>query len=316
MILNSSNLRAAAKRSLEQTSNARRMILIHTGVVLLITLLLSVADFLLEQQIGTTGGLSGLGTRSLLSTVQAVLRLAQIIALPFWQIGYTYFTLRVAQGENSHPSHLLEGFRRFGPVLRLNLLIAGIGFFAVMVSSYVGTMIFMMTPFSAPLMEAMNSMSGNAQDETATLELLNAVMSDAAIPLMLIVMACLLAIGALLFFRYRMAYLFLMDKPDCGALRALRFSRIVMRGNCMAVFKIDLQFWWFYLLNVLLSLICYGDLILAAVGVPLPIDPTFAYFLFLAIYLAAQLGLYSWKQNEVSVTYAHAYQALSTPASE
>lgn len=316
MILNSSNLRAAAKRSLEQTSNARRMILIHTGVVLLITLLLSVADFLLEQQIGTTGGLSGLDTRSLLSTVQAVLRLAQIIALPFWQIGYTYFTLRVARGETANTAHLLEGFRRFGPVLRLSLLFAVIGFFAVMVSSYAGSMIFMLTPFSAPLTEAMNAMSGSVMDETATLELLNAVMSDIAIPLMLIVLMCLLVIGAFLFFRYRMAYLWLMDHPDSGALSALRGSKMLMRGNCMAVFKIDLGFWWFYLLDVLVSLVCYGDLLLAAIGVPLPIDSTVAYFLFLILYLAAQLGLYCWKQNEVSVTYAHAYQALSTPASK
>ena len=315
-MLNFTQLRGAATRTLGQTPKAKRIIFIHTGVVLLVSLLLSAADFLLEQQIGTTGGLGGLDTRSMLTTIQTVLRLTLTIALPFWQIGYTYFTLRVAQGKDAGTAHLLEGFRRFGPVLRLNLLMAAIVFFAIMVSTYLSSMLFMLTPFSAPFSEIMNTLSDGALDEAAALEMLNTAMVDVALPLMIIFGLCLLIVGIFLLFRYRMAYLWLMDHQESGALAALRNSKMLMRGNCLALFKIDLYFWWFYLLDVLISLICYGDLFLDAMGVSLPFSANAAYFIFLVIYMVAQLSLYCWKQNEVSVTYAHAYQALSAPEAE
>ena len=315
-MLNFTHLRADADRSLEQTPNAKRIILLHIGAVLLISLVLAVADFLLEQQIDAAGGLGGLNTRSLLTTIQTVLRLTLTVALPFWQVGYTYFTLRVAQGKTAGTSHLLEGFRRFGPVLRLNLLLTAIGFGAVMASTYLSSTIFMLTPFSAPMMEAMNSLSGSAMDEAAVLEMLNATMADVAIPLMLIFLACLLAAGFFLFFRYRMAYLWLMDHPDGGAFAALRASKYMMRGNYVALLKVDLGFWWFYLLDVLIALVCYGDVFLEILDIPLPVHTDAAYFIFLILYYVGQLGLYYWKQNEVSVTYAHAYRVLSAPETE
>ena len=315
-MLNFAHLRAEADRSLKQTPNAKRIILIHTGVILLISLLLSIADFLLDRQIGTTGGLSGLDTRSLLITIQTVLRLTLTIALPFWQIGYTYFTLRVMHGEAATVSHLLEGFRRFGPVLRLNLLLAVICFFAVMVSTYLSSMLFMLTPFSAPMVEIMSTLSNSAMDEATALETLNAAMADVAIPLTIIFGICLLVVGMFLLYRCRLAYLWLMDHPESGALAALLGSKRLMHGNCLAFFKIDLHFWWFYLLGILVSLVGYGDLVLSALGVDLPMSATAAYFLFLFIYLVAQLGLDCWKQNAVSVTYAHAYQALNSPETE
>ena len=315
-MLNFTQLRAAAARSLGQTPNAKRIIFLHTGAVLLVSLLLNIADFLLEQQIGTTGGLGGLDTRSALTTIQTVLRLTLTIALPFWQIGYTYFTLRVAQGKDAGTAHLLEGFRRVGPVLRLNILLAVIVFFAVIVSTYLSSMLFMLTPFSAPFAEIMSSLTDSALDEAAALELLNTAMMDVALPLMIIFGVCLIIVGIFLLFRYRLAYLWLMDHPESGALAALRNSKMLMRGNCMALFKIDLHFWWFYLLEVLISLVCYGDLFLDALGVSLPFSAEAAYFIFLVIYMVAQLSLYCWKQNEVSVTYAHAYQALSAPKTE
>lgn len=310
MLLDHSQLRSGANRSLEQADRPDRVILLHTGIVLLLSLLLTLADHLLDQQIGTTGGLSGMGLRSFLETVQSILRLTQTLILPFWQIGYTSYTLRVARGQSAGPSDLLEGFRRFGPVLRLKILIAGMTFLLIFVSAYVGSFLFMMTPWATPLMQEMEDLVGSTTDTQAILESFTTLASDAMIPSLIIFFLCFLAGGIFLFFRFRLAELWLMDHPGSGALASLRNSKKLMRGNWKAMFRVDLGFWWFYLLDLLVSALCYGDVILDALGVEMAMDAFGGYLLFFCIYLLAQLALYWWKRNEVSVTYAHAYVAL------
>ena len=118
-----SALKAAADQSLANAScDPKKLILIHSGALLALTLLLTVVDYLLEKGIGTTGGLSGMGLRSVLETVQTTLYVAQAVVLPFWQIGYVFVTMKLARGEQTGMTGLLEGFRRFGPVLRLQIL--------------------------------------------------------------------------------------------------------------------------------------------------------------------------------------------------
>ena len=53
----------------------RKWILIHSGITLGVGLALTLIDYLLERQIGTTGGLGGVGLRAVLSTAQSVLQL-------------------------------------------------------------------------------------------------------------------------------------------------------------------------------------------------------------------------------------------------
>lgn len=310
MLLDHSQLRSGANRSLEQADRPDRVILLHTGVVLLLSLLLTLADHLLDQQIGTTGGLSGMGLRSFLETVQSILRLTQTLILPFWQIGYTFYTLRVARGQSAGPSDLLEGFRRFGPVLRLKILIAGMTFLLIFVSAYVGSFLFMMTPWATSLMQEMEDLVGSTTDTQAILESFTTLAPDAMIPSLIIFFLCFSAGGIFLFFRFRLAELWLMDHPGSGALASLRSSKKLMRGNWKAMFRVDFGFWWFYLLDLLVSALCYGDVILDALGVEMAMDAFGGYLLFFCIYLLAQLALYWWKRNEVSVTYAHAYVAL------
>lgn len=310
MLLEPSRLRTAANDSLAQAKDPGRVILIHTGVVLLISLLLAAADHLLNQQIGTTGGLSGMGTRSILSTVQSLLRLAQAVALPFWQIGYTCYTLRVARGQPAGLSDLAEGFRRFGPVLRLKALMAGMVFLLTMASAYVSSFLFMMTPWAGPMLQEMEKLAAGTMDEQALLEAIAAMTADVTVPIMLLFGLCFLAGSIFLFFCYRLAELWLMDHPKGGALAALRNSRFLMRGNWKAMLRIDLSFWWFYLLELLVTVLCYGDVVLGAMGVEMTTDAFGSYFLFFFLYLCVQLALYWWRRNKVAVTYAHAYLTL------
>ena len=315
MLFEPSSHRNAARASLQQAHKPGRVILIHTAVVLLVSLLLTVADFLLDQQISTTGGLGGMGTRSVLATIQSLLGLAQLVILPFWEIGYIYYTLKVAQGQSSGPSDLLEGFRRFGPILRLKALFLGISVLLVTVCSYASSFIFMATPWGTPLMEKMEALLLTNPDQAALMEGLLAMMDEVAVPLMVIFGLCLLAGGLFLFFRFRLAELWLLAHPKGGALSALRISRELMKGNWKGMLRIDLHFWWFYLLEILVTALCFGDSALQAFGLEMTADAFTHYLLFFCLYIWAQMSLYWWKRNEVCVTYAHAYLTLC-PAEE
>ena len=67
----SKRLKSAANESiLRANCDPKRLVAFHTAVALVLSLLALAIDFLLEQKIGNTGGLSGVGTRSVLKTVQ------------------------------------------------------------------------------------------------------------------------------------------------------------------------------------------------------------------------------------------------------
>ena len=303
-------LHNASRRSLEQTPNPRWVVLIHTGVILLVSLLLSVVDHLLNRQIGTTGGLSGLDTRSLLTTIQSLLRLAQMILLPFWQIGYTYYTLRVARQQEAGLSDLTQGFRRFGPVLRLQLLTGGMLMIVAIGCAYLSSFLFALLPGSSSLMESILSLAESDLSEEVLIETLGNAYLETLTPFMIVYAVLLVAGVVFVLFRYRMASLWLMDHPDGRALAALVGGRKILRGNWKAIFRVDLHFWWFYLLEVLVTVLCYGDKLLSVMGVEMTLDAFGNYLIVFCVYLFAQLALYGWKGNEVSVTYAHAYLSL------
>ncbi len=316
MLLEPFKYQNAARESLRKTEKPGRVILAHTGMILLMSLLLTAADYFLDQQISTTGGLSGMGTRSVLTTIQSTLRLLQILALSFWQVGYTYYTLRVAEGQARGLTDLLEGFRRFGPVLRLKLLMAGITALLIFASAYVSSFLFTLTPWAATMMQQMEVLMAGNLDEAALMEAVASMTMDAIVPIMILFGLCFLAGGIFLFFRFRLAELWLMDHPQGGALAALRGSRKAMRGNCKAMLRIDLRFWWFYALDILVTMLCFGDVILGAVGMEMTMDAFGHYLIFFSLYVWAQLALYWWKRNEVAVTYAHAYMALCPKEAE
>ena len=310
MFLNFAQLRERADQSLERAHKPSHVILLHTGIVLLVSLIVTALDYVLDQQISTTGGLSGMGTRSILTTIQSVFLLAQLILVPFWQSGYTYYALQVARGESNGFSDLPEGFRRFAPLLRLNILMVLMGGALMFVCAYASSFIFMMTPWAAPMMEKIELMSYGAMSEEAMLEATTMMIQDAFVPIMLIFLACFLVGFFLLFFRFRFAEMWLLDHPNGRAREALRNSKNCMKYRWMLMLRIDFRFWWFYLLEILVTALGYGDLILDAFGIEMTTNAFGTYMLFASLYVWAQMALYWWRRNQVSVTYAHAYLEL------
>jgi uncharacterized membrane protein len=304
-------LQSAARSSLNAASfSPKYIIALHAGLIALLSAVLLLLDFLLEQQIGNTGGLSAIGRRSMLETAQSFLRMIQSVALPFWSMGYLFATLQWAKKSPVQPMTLLEGFRRFGAVLRLELLQILLYSLIAVLCSYAAAILFFMTPWAKPFMDTIMPQLTEAADAQAIQAILLSAGNSVLIPIFVIFGVIFAAISIPIFYRFRMAAYVLMDTPGTGAFAALRSSVRLMRGNCLALVRLDLHFWWFYLLDILVSALCYGDLILSGLGIPLPVSAEVGYFLFVLLSLGAQLALYIWKRNDDFVTYAHAYYAL------
>lgn len=302
------SLAAKAESDLRAAQNPQRLIFTYMGVITLATLLLAAVSALLEQQIANTGGLSGLSARSTLTTIQLVLTTGFQIALPFWQFGYTISILALARRESAGPKTLLSGFENFGPFLRLTLLKGLIFGGLAMLLFYPLTMLLIVTPVGRPLI-ALLTQQLNAADPNAVLQIEEAALVRAMLPILGVCFAVYFPIVAPLYYRLRMASFALAEDPRAGALAAIRESIQRMRYHRVALLRLDLSFWWYYALLLLSLLLCYADKLLGALHVSLPMSATAAYFLFYALGLAVQFAVNCWAQNRVTLTYAAAYDA-------
>lgn len=303
-------LKHIARQRLEEAAfDPRKLMLVYIGISSLVMLFVTGLNFVLNEQIAGTGGLGGLGLRSVLQTAMEVVQMLANLAMPFWTMGYLACVLRMARGEQFCLGDLLTGFRNFGPVIRLNFLY---GFQFLMLGFlcfYPSLLVYTMSPLAAPLMEilAPYAQSGG---EMVLDEATMAAATEAMMPMVLLYGAVFLVVAAPRFYRYRLAYYALLDDPKAGARMALHRSTFMMRGNRLDLLKLDVSFWWFYLLDVLTVVLCYGDAVLALLGIQLPFSADGAYFLFYVLYLAAQVGLYVWARNGVECTYALGYDRL------
>ena len=292
----------------------RKLVLLHAAISLGAALLIALAEYYLNHQIESTGGLSGMGMRTVLETVQTTLQYVLNLALPFWEIGFLYAALQMARGERADLSSLPEGFRRFGPVFRLHLL-EGIMYLGIAIACmYVSSLIFMLTPFSANMMEMfmplMEQFSSIEQIELAVAELPLGELVQVMIPYFVIFGVLSLVVAAMLFYRFRVADFIVMDQPKTGALQALVGSSRMTRRKRMALLKLDLSFWWFYLLLAVALLISNGDLLLTWAGITLPFSANAAWFVFYLLGVLAQLAVYWYGRSYVQTTYAVAYEVL------
>lgn len=309
-------LKLAARQHLQDPAgNPRLLVLLHTAVALGAGLLITVLDFILTRSIDSAGGLAGLQTRSMLETAQSVLQLASSVLLPFWQIGLLGAAIAFARREHTAPSTLLSGFRRFGPVLRLMLLRIVVVGAIVMFCTYAATAIFMATPLSQPVIDLLTPMleeGSMLSDPSAMLDdaAISAVADTVMLPLIPIVMLLMAALVLPLVYRLRLSDYLIIDEPGCGALMAFGKSLKLTRRNAFSLFRIDLSFWWFYLLQGLCAAIGYADVLLPALGIGLPISQDSAFFVFYILSLFAQLLLFWYAGAYVQTTQALAYETL------
>lgn len=293
-----------------------KLVLIHTGIMAAMTLLFIGADLLLQSFIASTGGLSGMGMRSVLSTVQSLLGMLSSAVLPVWSVCYYFAALRLSRRELAAPDSLMDGLRNLGPLVRL-LLIACLLMFCIGMLCYMPSAgLYLLTPAAQTTMEALGPAVNEAVASGSTSIVLDETAMAAAAGdglLMLLILLLVTVVACVpVFYRLYLAVYALADDPKAGALAALRKSMKLTKGNAMNLFRIDLSFWWFYVLEALAVALSYGDDLLYMAGVPLPLSETAAVLLFQALSLAGQMALYYFAKNKVLVTHAVAYDVLQS----
>ena len=315
--LNYKQLRTDARAAVAGFGNtAVKLIAIHAGFSIGANFLRALINYLLEMGIAQTGGLSGIGTRAILETVQQVLQTTLTLALPFWAMGYTFAALQMARGKSADSVNLLTGFRHLGSVLRTNILRYVIYFALMMLGAQIACYIFMLTPAARALMAVMEEMLAT-MESSETLDYVALLNNEAYMQAMLPAMPYML-VGALLplipfLYRLRMMDFALMDDPRKGAFHAFAQSMRMTRKNCLAIFKLDLHFWWYYLLQALTASLLYGDVLLPMLGVELNLQADAVMYLFYGLALVCEFGLFVWKKNQVTATYVLLYDQLRKP---
>ena len=306
-------IREFAPQRLEEAPMQRKIVMIYAGLALGMTVLVTLLNHLLGLQIDNYGGLSNLGKRSMLSSIQSMLPIAQSVVTMCLEIGYVAAMLRIARGMYSSPQTLRLGFDRFWVLLRCSVL-KGLILSGVMVGCvYIGMKIFIMTPFARPAMEIMEPIVSQLSVLNSELVIDDAVYMElvrSMVPGFAISGIVLLVLGGPIFYALRMTNYVIIDKPGMGALAAMRASRKMMRGNRRQLLKLDISLWWYYLATAAAAVICYGDVLLPMLGISLPVSEEIAYFGFYGLYLLVSFAIFVLLRNRVEVTYALAYDAV------
>lgn len=312
--LSYSLLRPAAEDSLSVARHSpKKLVLLHTAVGMSLGLVLSIITYVLDLGIAQTGGLSGIGNRTILETIQSILSIASMVLLPFWEIGYISAALQFARRQNADVTSLYHGLRHWGVVLRSMLLKGAILGLFMFVGSQIVSTIYTLTPAGMSLLNLSIELQQSG-DPYAFLENEEYMaMAMQSMPFFLLGMMLLL-IPALYLLRF--TDYAVMDHPELGALYAILSSFHMTRRHLKALLKLDLRFWWYYVLELLVVVISYGHMILDLMGIDIGIGGDTAMFVFYIVSLAGQLGLYMWRKNTVFTTYALAYDIIHQPPAQ
>lgn len=318
-IKNPRAIRTAAREALAVHQNPKRIALVYAGLSVALSLAVTLISYVLSLKIDQMSGLANLGTRAIFSTAKSVLPVALFLFLLIWELGYQTCVLRFARRRYVDLTDLKAGFSKFGTLLWTKLLMGMVYLGLGIACMYLSVFIFMALPISnafyeivAPLLDSATILNNGIVFDEATLAAASAAMWPA-----IAIFGVVFTVAALpLFYSFRMVPFCLADDSRRSSIAILKESRTMMRRNRLSLLKLDLSFWWFFLLECLITSLAYLDVILPMVGVVLPWPDTVSYYGFYILSLAGQVALYWACLNRVNVSYACFYEAIrpQTPA--
>lgn len=308
-------LKAQTKEILSATKpGKKRLFAVHIAVSAVVSFVISLLGYLLQQGGMAATGLDGISTRALLETLEQLLSMAYSLASPFWQIAGCFLALQLLRQAPANGRSLLAGFRRVGPVLRWMLLVmlmlTPLAWVGSTIGLFVGIVVAMFLPSGKIFWEIAMSVP-----EAATQEQFLAMVEDpaiedqlmtATIPAMVIMVLLTFVAILPLYYRLRMSQYILMDDANAGARTAIKASFRLTKGSAWALFRLDLSYWWYYGLEFLLS----GLYIAGSISQALPLSPLMLFLVCNGGYMVGEILLYSLANPRVQVTYAGAYEAL------
>ncbi len=298
-------LKKKASNRLQSGNDPKKVVLVYAGIVALSSLVVTVVQDLLDSRISQTGGIQNIGTRSMLTTADTVLTIAQLLLVMCLTLGYTGSMLRIARGQYASPNSLKAGGERIWVLLRTRLLQMLIMTAAAFALCFLVVNVCLLTPLSNRVIAVMGTVSA---EELLSNGLALIALYSAMLPIILIYLVALVPLLWYFSCTYRMVDYLLIDRPQLGAFGVLRESRRMMQGNMKMMLRVDLSFWWYYLLQALVSVLIYLNMVLAPFAIGLP--PEVLYWGTVVLYLAADFALRYFFSNKVAVTYALFYDSL------
>ncbi len=298
-------LKKKASNRLQSGNDPKKVVLVYAGIVALSSLVVTVVQDLLDGQISQTGGIQNIGTRSMLTTADTVLTIAQLLLVMCLTLGYTGSMLRIARRQYASPKTLKAGGERIWVLLRTRLLQMLIMTAAAFALCFLVVNVCLLTPLSNRVIAVMSTVSA---EELLSNGLALMGLYSAMLPIILIYLVALVPLLWYFSCTYRMVDYLLIDRPQLGAFGVLRESRRMMQGNMKMMLRVDLSFWWYYLLQALVSVLIYLNMVLALFAIGLP--PEVLYWGTVVLYLVADFALRYFFSNKVAVTYALFYDSL------
>ena len=318
-IPSSKYLKNKARNRLASGREPRKVMLWYVGISAVLTLLVAALRYFLSTQISKTGGLSNIGIRSILSTMDTILPIVQRVILMCLGLGYTAAMLRISRRQYASPKTLKAGMERFWPLLLSKMLLGLICAAAAFVIAYLATAIFLVTPLSNSFMDQVMPLVSNGTLTPETFLNDDALMTELSAtltPVLLIYAVLYIPAVAMISYRYRMTDYIILDQPGCSGFRAMQQSKQLMRGNKLKLFRVDLSFWWYHLLRVLATGVLYLDQILIIVGKPLMLPDIVSFFGLAIAYLGVDFAISYFFLNYQSVTMALAYTSIAPKKEE
>lgn len=308
-------LKVKAANRLKTGKEPQKVVLIYAAILAAAAMAGNLAGYLLGGQISQAVGLQGMNTRAVLSTAKVVVTIAQLLLVEGLALGYCAAMLRIARGQYASGSTLKAGLERLWLLVRTRLLEGVILTAMSFALCMVVVNIYLLTPFSNRLV--LSKMPLVEAGELTTEAMLSLWSTAYQVLLPVTVLYVVALIPLLWYFSavYRLVDYLLIEKPQLGALGALQESRRRMRGSMRMLLRVDLSFWWYYLLQAATKVL-YTGLILAALGVTLSVSPTVFLVAALVIYLAADFAVRYFFSNRVAVTYALFYDSLCPKEAE
>ena len=136
----------------------RRLVLVYCAVLALVGLGSNGLNLYLNSQISQTGGLGGLGLRSMLQTIQSVLNYVNMFFGPFWSAGFLLAMLGMVRGSAPRAEDLTGGFRRFGRIFAGMIFQLMVTVLVVVGAANVASILFSMTPTGMRFTELMQQL--------------------------------------------------------------------------------------------------------------------------------------------------------------
>ena len=295
------------------TCRPRKLLLTYAAVSFGVSLLVALINLYMQNQMVQTVGLRGLEIQAIWQTASSLLDLAIAFLSPLWSLGLIFVALRFAREEDAAPQDLLAGFSRPGRGICLQLLTALLYVFMAFIAVYIGAILMVgmadmghLSGILEPFAQAVEENPSLLEDPSFLAELpWQQLLPFLLVPLTVMCFFTIVLVWALGYFT-RLAPYYLMDSQDTNPVLAIIRSFATVAKHFGAFFRLDLSYWWYFLLMAIISLFPVAIQMPSLFG-GTPIHNGLFILVQACSALCACL-LYFWKGAQVETTYALAFE--------